>query len=222
MLRKIKAILHSKGYVLHSKPYELNIVGLRSRNTRANRFDDQLHVFYKTGNTHWEYHVFNATTDPGTFWLQNPMQAQGTAILAEGQYSNAYAIGLHKGLYEALVQVKPVTILRDYDRNAVLDFSNGKKVTGYFGINLHRANRTGTTKYVNKNSAGCQVFENADDFAAFMKLCNKHRELHGNHFTYTLLDFRAVQRQNIRWATYAAGLLGAGLLTTYYYQNKHG
>ena len=126
MLQRIRALLNYKGYKVFTRPYELNIVGLRGENVLPNRFDDGLHVFFKTSPLHWEYHVFRITTDPGTFWLENPSQPQGTAILAEGQYNNAYAIGLHHGKYKALVQVKPVTVMRDYDRKAVLDFYNGK------------------------------------------------------------------------------------------------
>lgn len=222
MLRRVKALLKHKGFQLFTRPYELNIVGLRSKSVIPNRFDDELHVFYKTSALHWEYHVFKVTTDPGTFWLQNPMQPQGTAILAEGQYKNAYAIGLHRGQYEALVQVKPITIMRDYDRNAVLDFYNGKKLRGYYGINIHRANRVGKTKTVDKNSAGCQVFSNASDFAAFMQLCAKHKKLYGNQFTYSLIDFRSWRRQSIRRASYfAAGLLGLGIAGYFYMQNQN-
>lgn len=101
-------------------PYELNIVGIRSRNVLPDRFDDEIHVFYKAKPFLWDYHIFRATTDPGTFWLKNPMYPKGTAILAQGQYRDAYQIGLHQGKYKALVQVKPVKILRDYDRDAKL------------------------------------------------------------------------------------------------------
>jgi hypothetical protein len=184
MLQRIKAVLKFKNYQVFTRPYELNIIGLRSKSTLPNRFDDELHVFYKTSPLHWEYHSFKITTDPGTFWLKNPMQAQGTAILAEGQNINAYSIGLHRGHYNALVQRKPITIIRDYNRDAVLDFYNGKKTKGYYGINIHRANRVGKTKHIDKNSAGCQVFENASDFEVFMKLCEKHKSLYGNQFTY--------------------------------------
>lgn len=221
MLARIRALLKHKGYELFTRPYELNIIGLRSKSTKPNRFDDELHVFYKTNAFHWEYHVFNITTDPGTFWLMNPMQPQGTAILTEGQNKNAYALGLHRGQYLALVQVKPITIMRDYDRNAVLDFRNGKKERGLYGINIHRANRVGTTKTVDRNSAGCQVFENASDFDAFLKLCEKHKGLYGNRFTYTLIDFRSVQRQTFRRLAYAAGFIAAAAIgTSYYLLNK--
>ncbi len=218
MLSRIKSILHSRGYVLYTRPYELNIVGLRSASTQANRFDDQIHVFYKTNGSLWNYHVYSATTDPGTFWLKNPMQPQGTAILAQGQYVDAYQIGLHKGKYKALVQSKPVTIIRDYDRDAVLDMMNGVKITGYFGIDIHRASLTGITKTVDKYSAGCQVFADIGNFYEFMDLCEKHRQLYGNHFTYTLIDFRSIRRETTKrllLAGTAAIALGLGLWTYY-------
>ena len=220
MLPRLKALLSYKGYKLFTRPYELNIVGLRSKSKVPNRFDDELHVFYKTSPLHWEYHVFRITTDPGTFWLKNPMQPQGTAILAEGQYKDAYMLGLHRGQYKALVQHKPITIMRDYDRNAVLDFYNGKKERGEYGINIHRANRVGKTKTVDRNSAGCQVFENASDFATFISFCEKHSKLYGNKFTYTLMDFRSRERQTIRRAAIGLGLVTAAGIGTYLYLKK--
>jgi hypothetical protein len=208
VLQKMKAILRHKKYKLFSRPYELNIVGLRSKGTIPNRFDDEIHVFYKVSALNWHYHVFKATTDPGTYWLRQPMQPQGTAILSEGQYPGAWQLGMHKGQYLALVQRKPISIIRDYNRDAVLDFKNGNKTTGLYGVDIHRANKTGTTKTVDKNSAGCQVFENANDFAMFLNLCQKHKSLYGNSFTYSLIDFRAVRRQNARYIAAGVGIIG--------------
>lgn len=201
-------MLRHKKYKLFSRPYELNIVGLRSKSTVPNRFDDEIHVFYKVSALNWHYHVFKATTDPGTYWLRQPMQPQGTAILSEGQYLGAWQLGMHKGQYLALVQRKPISIVRDYNRDAVLDFKNGNKTTGLYGVDIHRANKTGTTKTVDKNSAGCQVFENASDFAMFLNLCQKHKSLYGNSFTYSLIDFRAVRRQNARYIAAGVGIIG--------------
>ena len=212
VLGKLRAILRHKGYKLYTRPYELNIVGLRADSTIPNRFDDEIHVFYKVSSTKWNYHVYKATTDPGTFWLLNPMQPQGTAILAEGQYVNSHSLGLHKGQYEALVQTKPLTVMRDYERIAKLDFMNGKKDTGYFGVDIHRANAVGDTKYVDKYSAGCQVFENAEAFHEFLSLCEHHSQLYGNHFTYTLIDFRAVRRETNRRIAMGLGIT-AGIVS---------
>ena len=208
VLGKLRAILRHKKFKLYTRPYELNIVGLRGNSTIPNRFDDEIHVFYKVSALKWNYHVYKATTDPGTFWLENPMQEQGTAILSEGQYVNAYSLGLHRGEYKALVEQKPLTIIRDYDRNAKLDFFNGTKTTGQYGINIHRANRTGTTRTVDKYSAGCQVFENAEAFQQFLLLCDHHNHLYGNHFTYTLIDFRAVKRETYRRIAISSGIVG--------------
>lgn len=197
MLFKTKSILRDQGYDIYTKPYQLNIVGMRNKTTVANKFDDEIHVFYKDGNGEWIYHIYSATTDPGTFWLRNPSYPQGTAILAQGQYKNAYAIGLHRGKYKALIQSKPVTVIRDYDRDAFLDFENGRHETGMQGINIHHAESTGTTAYVDKYSAGCQVFQNINHYNEFMRLCEQHKSLYGNAFTYTLVDHRAVNR--VHW-----------------------
>ncbi len=209
MLKRLIKILYSKKYKLYEDPYRLNIVGVRSETTVPNSFDDELYVFFKDDANKWVGGHFPISTDPGTYWLKNPSQVDGTAILESGQYIDAYSLGLHKGQYLALVEVKPVTVIRDYNRDAYLDFNNGKEDIGQFGINIHRANATGETKTVDKWSAGCQVFESADDFAKFLNLCVKHSHLYGNKFTYTLIDLRAFRRQAIRW-----GIYGASALTT--------
>jgi hypothetical protein len=216
MLAYLKMMLRQSGFRLYSRPYELNIVGVRSNTTASNRFDDTLHVFYASDRSlnNDRHEVFPITTDPGTFWLNNPMMQKGTAILAAGQYLDAYQIGMHRGKYEALVQRKPVTIIRDYDRDAVLDFWNGTTETGWFGINIHRASIQGTTQSIDKYSAGCQVFANSNDFTRFMQLCRQHRQLYGNKFTYTLLDQRAKVRTLRRTILTAGAILTLTAATT--------
>lgn len=224
MLSRIKGILKEFGFTLYTKPYQLNIVGLRSKNVNSNSFDDEIHVFYTKEDGKWNYHIFPATTDPGTFWLNNPAYPQGTAILAQGQNLDAYEIGLHKGKYEALVQVKPVTVIRDYDRDSVLDFNNGVKETGIFGINIHRAESTGSTKYIGQYSAGCQVFKDADDFYAFMQLCKLHARMYGNSFSYTLIDFRSLRRITLKRVvtatTFFAAIALGWILTPKVYEHS--
>jgi hypothetical protein len=221
MLSKMKSLFKKKGYKLNTRPYELNIVGIRSAQAKPNRFDDEIHVFYKSGGLNWEYHIFKATTDPGTYWLKHPMNWSGTAILAEGHYKNAYKLGLHKGQYLALVQIGKVSVIRDFNRNNSLDFLSGRKVNGYYGINIHRASLRGTTKYVDKYSAGCQVFANISDFNKFLAMCKKHRELYGNKFNYTLIDNRMVERRNLQVIALTTGVLALGTVAlTYYYRRK--
>ena len=196
MLQMIQATLLQKGFKTFSRPFELNIVGIRSNSTKPNSFDDSLNIYYKTSDGKWQFHQFAATTDPGTYWLMNPMNPQGTAIVKHGQYINSHRIGLHRGKYLALVQQRPLIVIRDYDRNATLDFMNGKEETGIFGINIHHASVNGTTRTVDKYSAGCQVFANINDFTLFMQLAERHKQLYGNDFTYTLIDERALVRES--------------------------
>jgi hypothetical protein len=192
----IQTALQKKGYRIFLRPLELNIVGVRANSVKPNSFDDHIYVFFNNAEGKLVEHRFPATTDPGTYWLKNPMNPQGTAILKEGQYLNTYGLGLHRGKYMALVQKRPVTVMRDYDRNAVLDFMNGREDKGLFGINIHRASENGTTRTVDQYSAGCQVFASITDFVLFMSLCERHRKLYGNEFTYTLIDERAVSRES--------------------------
>jgi hypothetical protein len=191
--------LESLKFKVFTKPFELNIVGERKDNTTPNSFDDKLFVFWKNDNKSWEGKEYQITTDPGTYWLKAPMNVNGTAILKAGQYIDAYKIGLHKGK-PALVQAKPITVIRDYDRNAILDFNNGKEYTGNFFINIHRAGTASTQ--VGEWSAGCQVFANEKDFLDFLELVNKDKQLNGDAFTYTLIDERASNRAFKRGLTY--------------------
>lgn len=218
-IRGLLSLMKSKGYQINDKPYQLNIVGVRADSNVPNKFDDKMYVFWNSENG-WQGKYFTVTTDPGTYWLNNPMQKEGTAILKQGQYINSHKIGLHQGKYKALTQQKPVTVIRDYDRNALLDFNNGKEDTGLFGINIHRANAVGTTKTIDKYSAGCQVFENADDFAKFLELAEKHNTMYGNNFTYTLVDERALNRAMKRKLVYLLGGIGAISLGAYLYKKN--
>ena len=218
-IRGLLSLMKSKGYQINDKPYQLNLVGVRADSNIPNKFDDKMYVFWNSENG-WQGKYFTVTTDPGTYWLNNPMQKEGTAILKQGQYINSHKIGLHQGKYKALVQQKPVTVIRDYDRNALLDFNNGKEDTGLFGINIHRANAVGTTKNIDKYSAGCQVFENADDFAKFLELAEKHNTMYGNNFTYTLVDERALNRAMKRKLVYLLGGIGAISLGAYLYKKN--
>lgn len=165
--------------------YNLNIIGVRSANRVANSFDDKLHLVYKAEDGKWIERVWQITTDPGTYWLSNPENLDGTAILVPGQYRGVYGIGLHRGQYEALTQqFGEVAVYRDNDGDNILDPTKGP-FKGYFGINIHKAGTSSTQ--VDKWSAGCQVFAKNADFAEFLAICKIAAAKWGPKFTYTLL-----------------------------------
>jgi len=68
----------------------------------------------------------------------------------EDQYLNCFKLGLHKGKYKALVQAKPLTVIRNYNRDSVLNYNSGKEEPGMFGINIHCVKLSGTAINVNK------------------------------------------------------------------------
>ena len=155
-LLKKAAALKNYQWFDDGKPYLLNIVGIRRNNPVPNRFDDWLTLSFFNGRE-WKYFEWAATTDPGLYWLQNPSRVEGTAILKPGQSVNCWQLGLHQGKYEALVQRGPMTVLRDRNKDVVLDFDTPYEQTGLFGINCHRANETRESVQVDRWSAGCQV-----------------------------------------------------------------
>jgi hypothetical protein len=187
---QVETAVKAKGYVwfedANNKGFDVNIVGIRNSATGqkvTNAFDDLLTVSFKE-NGEWKFYSWAATTDPGKKGVLEYHNAAGVARLVEGQYRGSHNIGLHQGKYEALRQAKPVKVFRDADKD--LEYDENKIAEGVFGINIHKAGADST--YVENWSEGCQVFKKAADFEEFMKICRKARDIHGNSFTYTLIE----------------------------------
>jgi hypothetical protein len=178
--------LKEKRYLIFDDPFELNIVGIRSADMTPNIFNDKLIAFWKTEDPtgEFEHKIWDITTDPGLYYLNDPMNINGTAILFPGQYVNCYALDLHRGKYLALCQrLDKVKVYRDANKNNRYDPDEIE--CGMFGINIHKAGVDSAR--VDKWSAGCQVFQREEDFNQFIELCQTHRVIHGNKFTYTLI-----------------------------------
>lgn len=207
----------SQGYSFDERPHKLNIIGVRNpKNTSPEKFEDEIAYFYYDTNGNLNGNVVPATTSPSVYFLENPTVPSGVAILKQGQYKDSYSIGLHRGKYEALVQSKPVTVIRDADRNKYINFFAPTE-TGIYGINIHHASVKDNVTYIGTDSAGCQTFQNISDFDDMMKMAKKSRDLYGNTFTYTLID----QKQIYTNYTIIAGLVIAiGLYIRYLKKNN--
>jgi hypothetical protein len=185
---QIEAAVKAKNYAWFegAKDFDVNIIGVRNSATGdkvTNLFDDHLTISYKVGGE-WKFHCWPATTDPGTKGVMQYGNKAGVARLVEGQYRGSHIIRLHGGKYEALGQNKPVKVYRDPNKD--MKYDETKIAEGVFGINIHKAGADST--YVENWSEGCQVFKRAKDFEEFMAICRKARDIHGNSFTYTLLE----------------------------------
>jgi hypothetical protein len=190
-----------KGYEWYDDPWRLNMIGIRSPERRADDFDDSMLFIYKDRDGNWNVHQYEVTTDPGVRYLVRPIGKskegkKAAAILAPGQYVDAYTLGLHRRSYRAWVQTGAVTVYRDHNRDKILDFINPHR--GWFGINLHK--RRGESDTVGGSSAGCQVWRFAKEFDEAIRLGERHRKAYKNKFTYTLTTEEEV-------ATYVAQTL---------------
>lgn len=219
-LQEIIASAQKKGYTIDKRPFALNVIGVRnSTATDQKNFDDVIAYFYYDENRRLVGNVAPATTDPATYFLENPINPQGAAVLKAGEYRDTWSIGLHRGKYEALVQnLKPVTTIRDNDRNSYINYF-APTSTGFYGINIHRASLVKNNMLViDKDSAGCQVFRDVSDFDRMMNYAKNSRSRYGNKFSYILID----QRDSIKLRNTVG--LGIGILLIAYgvflFQNR--
>ena len=196
---QIETAVKTKGYVWFedksNKGYDVNIVGVRNSSTGhkvTNVFDDYLTISYKE-NGEWKFFIWSATTDPGKKsmleWKKMGITG-GCARLLTGQWRKTWAIDKHQGKYDALCQrLAKVKVYRDTDLD--LEYDEDKITEGIYGINIHKAGQDST--WVENWSAGCQVFKRVKDFDEFMKICKKAAKIHGNSFTYTLIESKDIK-----------------------------
>ena len=185
---QIETAVKAKGYAWFAgaKDYDVNIVGVRNSatgQTVTNAFDDVITVSFKIDGV-WQYKEWANTTDPGKKGVMQFGNKAGVARLVEGQYRGSHTIRLHAGKYEALGQAKNVKVYRDANKD--MKYDETKIDEGVFGINIHKAGADST--YVENWSEGCQVFKKSAEFEEFMAICRKAKAIHGNSFTYTLIE----------------------------------
>jgi len=196
ILKKTRKIFDQKGYRFfdNGKPFNLNIIGVRSDERVAGKFDDSIMVLYRDQIRDWRVFVAPLTTDPGSFYLRKPLNPNGTLIMLEGQYTGVYKKGIHgrtwtSGGYPALEQCGDISYVRDANRDNILDIDKDNVITGNFKTNIHRAYKNKVAEFIWKWSAGCQVLQDPKDFDELMKLVDNSLLFgYPNKFSYTLLN----------------------------------
>jgi len=180
-------VYQRKGYIIFeddSKPYNLNYGGIRDM---GGQWNDEFFMFWKYKGK-WSIISWMGTTDPGAYYLKNPLSVIGTAILSEGQHRGLFKEGLHKGLYPALVQAKPVKVYRDADKDEIPEIDKQISEIDMFGINSHRAHQDVEIRTIGKYSAGCQVTLNPDEYEIMLRLAIYSFKYWGDTLTYTLFN----------------------------------
>ena len=146
--------LDALGFTVHEDG-QPNVIAARGPGRIAGNFDDILHVVRKVEGE-WVELMFSCTADPGRYYMINPMNQRGCAIVQQGQWK--FRLGnrsARKGGYRCLVQAEPISVWRDanLDDNIDQEFIED----GWYGIQLHRASERGSTGEVGRWSAGCIV-----------------------------------------------------------------
>ena len=140
--------------------------------------------------------IWKATTEPGTYWTQHPMEATGAARIAFGQYK-AWTVGIHHygkpNAHEALVQADKIRVYRDLNK----DYSRTGDTLyeGVFVINQHWGYDLPDYD-LGKSSAGCLVGQTKDghkEFMALVKSDPRYQVNNGYRFMTTVLPAVALQ-----------------------------
>lgn len=165
----------------------LNLFGVRNNDLSPGTFNDALGIHYV--GTQGEILILHqGTVDPGSYYLNHPINPKGTAVIKFQQGSDAYAPGYHRG-YKAIVQVKPMWVFRISKDQFIAD---GKKIvlTGkpctyeQIGMNMHRAHPTVEIDDVMNFSAACQVRNVPKEWEEFIKLT----WIAGKKYNYTVFS----------------------------------
>lgn len=213
-IRVLLKVLRNKQYITYTRPYELNIVGVRYQyegENYTNKFVDKLYVFYKDSDGNWDIENYNISTMPGirvpinqrkyNSFKNKPMKniigkkipmkkyarymgRSGVAVLQPAQYVNTFILGTFAKEVALLSQKGPQIIYRDSNWDS-REITFSFEEKGNFGIHIHRGFLGGID--VNNWSEGCQVFSNNKQLKRFGELCKRHKQSYGNSFTYTLI-----------------------------------
>jgi len=117
--------------------------------------------------------IWIATTEPGYYYTDNPMNPNGAARIGFGQYV-AWQVGLHgySNPHESLIQVGEVKVHRDYNRD--MKRTGDRVEWGYFGINQHWG-QNNPVDDIHTASAGCLVGRLWEEHLQFMDLAKSDR-----------------------------------------------
>lgn len=156
---------------------EVNIVGIEGinqdgtfNNDQPDRWNDLIGLLsFENGYPIWLC-LFVGTTEPGSYYVKNPLNIGGAARLDTGYHEALWQIGLHRG-YTALTQTGTARLVRDGNRNHRRD--DKKTLEKWRGVNLHTTKTTGWRGMFNNSSigrwsAGCTVIKKPEEFQKFM------------------------------------------------------
>lgn len=190
-------------YFLTRVPGWINIVYLEGANAdgtpndnRPNRFNDLRLVLTVENGKPAIVGKWEATTEPGKFYTDNPMNPTGAARIALDQFK-AWCVGTHgsgAGAHEALVLRGTIRVHRDLNRDFrrdgdAVDTGSSFAVNQHWGYNL-------PIEDIGRASAGCLVGRTKEGHRKFMDLLKsdpRYQANNGYRFMTTVLTAADVQ-----------------------------
>lgn len=138
-----------------------------------NQFNDCRCIF----NSKQCLDVWEATTEPGYYYTDRPLNPNGAFRIAFGYHPEAWVIDLHgyNDTHEALVQIAEINGYRDYNRDMMR--TDDPEVVGCFGINQHWGYDL-PYEDISTASAGCLVGRTRKGHREFMDYCRKSGRKH--------------------------------------------
>jgi hypothetical protein len=188
--KKILDYCFSKDYKFSRDPNTKNIIYIEGMNTDGSLNNDDPNEFNDLRSI-WDHRlnclqVWTATTEPGRRYTVDPMNPKGAARIKFGQYT-AWSVGMHgtKQRHQALVQVAPITVCRDLNKDFVR--TGDKEETGLFGVNQHWGYDLPKNN-IQLASAGCLVGRTTDGHQQFMGyILNDERYLDYSKYVFSTI-----------------------------------
>jgi hypothetical protein len=143
----------------------VNINGILN-NDAPDMFNDVRAVF----NAERCLDCWQATSEPGRWYTDYPMNWLGAFRIAFGFHDRAWQIGIHgvSDPHEALVQVAEIAGYRDYNKDMIR--TGDQQVVGIYGINQHYGYDLPPNS-IGQASAGCLVGRTRFGHRQFMEYC---------------------------------------------------
>lgn len=192
VMQSIIEYCQTQRYKLFTDRDQINIIYVEGMDVDGNTNRDEANQFNDIrlvlGSNLQLLGVWSATTEPGRWYTQRPMNQKGCARIAFGQYC-AWSVGLHGNSepHEALVQVGEVAVYRDFNRDGLR--TGDAKEKGLFGINQHWGYDLPSDN-IGRASAGCLVGRTRQGHKEFMNIVksdDRYRTDRQFIFTTTIL-----------------------------------
>jgi len=173
---KIIYYMKREGYQVFTGKGNYNIVYIEgmsldetANDNEPNEFNDLRMVIEVVNDQPRIVNKWEATTEPGIYYTENPQDFRGAFRIQAGQYT-AWQLDYHWGsggdVQEALIQVKPISGYRDYYQKYTRD---GDVYTGFYDINQHHANDSSFDN-IGLYGAGCLVGQTKAGHEEFLEI----------------------------------------------------